>query len=125
MPGDRALRLQMQRFLATINPLASRPARSTIDGPPMPSAGGGVGFIGSGGCSLTPCVEPVDASALAQLSPSASPAASCSNRRADRPRVIAVVNPTTGAVVSITGAPATVVMNPRTGGVVSITLDKR
>ena len=36
VPGDRALRLQMQRFLATINPLASRPARSTIDGPPMP-----------------------------------------------------------------------------------------
>lgn len=124
VPEDHKLQLQMQRFLAPTNPLAPNPARSTIYGPPMPSAGGGVCFTGSGGCSLTPCVEPVDASALAQLSPSASSAASCSSHRAGLPHVVAVVNPTTGAGVSITGPPAIAVIDPRTGAVVSITPDE-
>ena len=35
------------------------------------------------------------------------------------------MNPRTGAVISITGPPATVVMNPKTGAVISITPGKR
>lgn len=122
--ADRALRLQMQHFLATHDPLASaRPAR-TIDRLPMPSLGEGSCYVGSGSCSLVPCVEPVGTSALAQLNLSASSATTCS-RPSTSQRVVAVMNPTTGAVVSITGAPATVVMNPRTGAVLSITPNKR
>ncbi len=116
--ADRALRLQMQHFLATHDPLASaRPAR-IIDRLPMPC------YVGFGSCSLVPCVEPVGTSALAQLNLSASSATTCS-RPSTSQRVVAVMNPTTGAVVSITGPPASVVMNPRTGAVVSITPNKR
>lgn len=120
VPKHRALPLQLQRILATTNPLAPRLARSPFDSPPMPFAAGFC--IGSGGCSLTSCVEPVGTSALAQISPFASSPASCSHPPAG---VVAVLNPTTGEVVSITQSPLTAVMNPSTGAVVSIMPAKR
>ncbi len=116
MPKHRALPLQLQRILATTNPLAPRLARSPFDSPPMPFAAGFC--IGS----LTSCVEPVGTSALAQISPFASSPASCSHPPAG---VVAVLNPPTGEVVSITQSPLTAVMNPSTGAVVSIMPAKR
>jgi hypothetical protein len=120
----------MQQLLGVFA-AAAKPPPPAINAPPLPLSAGGTCFVASGGCSLVPCVELIQTSALLQLNPPALSATTCLNHRGrgrgplTLNRTEVVMDPITGTVVSIKSSPVSVVMNPSTGSVVSITPNQR